>query len=115
MSALFGLLESRQGLRLPRRPAETLRLKCQRWSQNLTSRLLRQRRAAAAAGYFSAFFLLAILSLGGCASLTPTTATSVKAQCSAFRNITYSQKADSGPTIRQVKVHNLSGHKLGCW
>lgn len=43
------------------------------------------------------------------------TATTVKAQCTAWRAITYSSKGDTAQTVRQVRVHNLTGSKLGCW
>lgn len=33
----------------------------------------------------------------------------------AFRPITYSVKHDSRPTIKQIRVHNRTGEKLGLW
>lgn len=49
----------------------------------------------------------------GCA--TTTTATNRDAQCAAWRAITYSQKHDTAPTVKQVRVHNQVGRNLGCW
>ena len=52
--------------------------------------------------------------LAGCAT-TNTTATTARAQCAAWRAITYSSKHDTGETVRQVRVHNRAGQKIGCW
>ena len=67
------------------------------------------RRLAAAGAALLASFLLA-----GCVT-TGSTATTVKAQCSAWRSISYSSKRDTAETVRQVRVHNLTGQKVGCW
>jgi len=52
--------------------------------------------------------------LGACAT-TGTTATTVKAQCAAWRAITYASQHDTAETVRQVRVHNRTGRKIGCW
>jgi hypothetical protein len=52
--------------------------------------------------------------LSGCAT-TGTTATTIDGQCAAWRAITYSSKGDTAETVRQVRVHNLTGQKLRCW
>ena len=44
-----------------------------------------------------------------------TSSTEIRAQCAAWRSITYSKKGDTGKTIRQVRVHNRTGQNLGCW
>jgi len=43
------------------------------------------------------------------------TATTVKAQCAPWRAISYASKHDTAQTVREVRVHNLTGRKLGCW
>jgi hypothetical protein len=43
------------------------------------------------------------------------TATTLKSQCVPWRAITYAGKHDTAATVRQVRVHNLTGAKLGCW
>jgi outer membrane lipoprotein SlyB len=58
--------------------------------------------------------LLASFTLAGCAT-THTTATTVRAQCAAWRAISYSSKHDTSQTVRQVRVHNRTGQKIGCW
>jgi outer membrane murein-binding lipoprotein Lpp len=58
--------------------------------------------------------LLASSLLAGCAT-TATTATTAKAQCAAWRAITYSSKNDTAETVRQVRVHNRTGQKIRCW
>jgi uncharacterized lipoprotein YmbA len=58
--------------------------------------------------------LLALSMLGACAT-TGTTATTAKAQCAAWRAITYASQHDTAETVRQVRVHNLTGKKIGCW
>jgi hypothetical protein len=45
---------------------------------------------------------------------TLTSATSLKAQCAPWRAISYS-KNDTVVTVRQVRVHNVTGRNLGCW
>jgi hypothetical protein len=58
---------------------------------------------------------VAAILLSGCVT-TQTTVTTTKAQCAAWRKITYSWKdGDSQPTIRQIRVHNAVGRKLSCW
>jgi hypothetical protein len=52
--------------------------------------------------------------LAACAT-TGTTATTVKAQCAAWRAITYASQHDTAETVRQVRVHNRTGRKIGCW
>jgi len=46
---------------------------------------------------------------------TGSTATTLRAQCAAWRAITYSAKRDTAPTVRQVRVHNRTGQRFGCW
>jgi uncharacterized lipoprotein YmbA len=58
--------------------------------------------------------LLASPTLAGCAT-TGTTATTARAQCAAWRAITYASKHDTAETVRQVRVHNRTGEKIGCW
>ncbi len=58
--------------------------------------------------------LASSLLLAGCAT-TATTATTAKAQCAAWRAITYASKHDTADTVRQVRVHNRTGRKIGCW
>ena len=58
--------------------------------------------------------LLASSTLAGCAT-TGTSATTARAQCAAWRAITYASKHDTVETVRQVRVHNRSGQKMGCW
>jgi hypothetical protein len=58
--------------------------------------------------------LLASSTLAGCAT-TGTTATTARAQCTAWRAITYASRHDTAETVRQVRVHNRAGEKLGCW
>jgi hypothetical protein len=50
--------------------------------------------------------------LAGCQT---TSTTETRAQCSAWRAITYSTKGDTAPTVKQVRVHNRTGQNLGCW
>lgn len=52
--------------------------------------------------------------LAGCGTI-PMTATTTKAQCAAWRAITYSSSKDTAPTVEQIRVHNQVGQKLGCW
>lgn len=49
------------------------------------------------------------------ASCQTTSSTETKAQCAAWRAITYSSKKDTPPTVKQIRVHNRTGQKLGCW
>ena len=58
--------------------------------------------------------LLASSTLAGCAT-TGAGPTTVKAQCAAWRAITYASKHDTAETVRQVRVHNRTGEKIGCW
>ena len=58
--------------------------------------------------------LLACCLLAGCAT-TGKTATTVKVQCAAWRAITYASRRDTAETARQVRVHNRTGQKIGCW
>ena len=58
--------------------------------------------------------LLASCLLAGCAT-TGTTVTTARAQCAAWRAITYASQHDTAETVRQVRVHNLTGEKMGCW
>ena len=58
--------------------------------------------------------LLASSTLAGCAT-TGTTATTARAQCAAWRAITYASRHDTAETVRQVRVHNRTGEKMGCW
>jgi hypothetical protein len=41
--------------------------------------------------------------------------TTVKTQCAAWRSITYSSRRDTAATVREIRVHNLTGQKIGCW
>lgn len=52
------------------------------------------------------------MSIAGCQT---TSSTEIKAQCAAWRAITYSAKKDTADTVRQVRVHNRTGQNLGCW
>jgi hypothetical protein len=58
--------------------------------------------------------LLASCMLAACAT-TGTTATTVRSQCAAWRAITYASRHDTAETVRQVRVHNRTGEKIGCW
>ena len=58
--------------------------------------------------------MLASFLFAGCAT-TGTTATTVRAQCAAWRAITYSSRNDTAETVRQVRVHNRTGERIGCW
>lgn len=49
------------------------------------------------------------------ACATPTTATTIKSQCSSWRAIAYSSKNDTPETVKQARAHNLTGKRLGCW
>ena len=69
---------------------------------------MRRRLARVAAG------LLAFSMLAGCAT-TRTTVTTARAQCAAWRAITYASQHDTAETVRQVRVHNRTGQKLRCW
>jgi hypothetical protein len=54
--------------------------------------------------------------LAGCQhTRTSTTVTDTEAQCAAWRAITYSSKKDTPPTVKQIREHNASGRRLGCW
>jgi Tfp pilus assembly protein PilN len=59
--------------------------------------------------------LLAASALAGCATTGTTTATTARAQCAAWRAITYASRHDTAETVRQVRVHNRVGEKMGCW
>lgn len=59
--------------------------------------------------------LLASLAAGCQTTQTGTTATSTESQCVAWRNITYSTKHDTPLTVEQIRVHNATGVRLGCW
>ena len=58
--------------------------------------------------------LLASSTLAGCAT-TGTSATTARAQCAAWRAISYASRHDTAETVRQVRVHNRTGEKMGCW
>jgi len=58
--------------------------------------------------------LLASSTLAGCAT-TGTSATTARAQCAAWRAISYASRHDTAETVRQVRVHNRTGAKMGCW
>lgn len=54
--------------------------------------------------------------LAGCQhTKTHMTVTDAEAQCAAWRAITYSSKRDTAPTVKQVREHNATGKRLGCW
>ena len=53
--------------------------------------------------------MLSAMLLAGCG--TPMTATG----CEAWRPITYSTSKDTPATVLQVRTHNLTGKRLGCW
>lgn len=57
--------------------------------------------------------VLSLMLLAGCA--TTTTATNSKAVCAPWRAIDYSSKNDTPETVNKVRVHNLTGSRLGCW
>jgi len=57
--------------------------------------------------------LLSTASLLAACATTSTTET--RAQCAAWRAITYSSKGDTALTVKQVRVHNRTGQNLGCW
>jgi hypothetical protein len=90
----------------PPRPAPPPRARSPQ-SLASSSRSLRPTAALAAA-------LLASSMLAACAT-TGTSATTIKAQCAAWRAITYSSQHDTAVTVRQVRVHNRTGQKIGCW
>ena len=54
----------------------------------------------------------AMLTSAGCATTTPSAAT--RGACGAFRPISWA-RADTDPTIRQVKAHNAVGRELCGW
>lgn len=43
------------------------------------------------------------------------TVTDTEAQCIAWRAIRYSGKKDTALTVNQVRIHNETGRRLGCW
>lgn len=57
--------------------------------------------------------MLSATSIAGCQTVTSSTET--RAQCAAWRSISYSAKKDTTDTVRQVRVHNRTGQNLGCW
>jgi hypothetical protein len=57
---------------------------------------------------------MSLLILTGCIT-TRTTATDKRSQCAAWRSITYSMKSDSKVTVDQIRIHNATGKRLGCW
>ena len=57
----------------------------------------------------------AFCALAACSTTTSLTATTAKAQCAPWRAISYASKHDTADTVREVRVHNLTGQKLGCW
>ena len=89
------------GAAQPRAPLQSAR-------SRLSPPTSRLRLAASAAA------LLASCLLAGCAT-TGTTATTARAQCAPWRAITYASKRDTPETVRQVRVHNRTGEKIGCW
>ena len=58
--------------------------------------------------------LASLLLLPACATTTTAT-TDTAAQCAAWRAITYSLKHDTKATVEQIRIHNETGHRLGCW
>lgn len=58
--------------------------------------------------------MLASSLLVGCAAI-PTTATTIEAQCAAWRRIRYSASKDTKMTVDQIRIHNETGRNLGCW
>ena len=65
------------------------------------------------AGAVSAVAVVA--AVAACSTTTSLTATTAKAQCAPWRAISYASKHDTADTVREVRVHNLTGQKLGCW
>jgi hypothetical protein len=53
------------------------------------------------------------LLLAGCTT-TSMSATGLRAQCAPWRAI-YWSRGDTANTVHQVRVHNLTGQKVGCW
>jgi hypothetical protein len=60
-----------------------------------------------------AVLLAAAIALGGCQ--TTTSAATKAAKCAGFQPVRYSSKTDSAATIKQARIHNATGRKLGCW
>lgn len=56
---------------------------------------------------------LSLTLLTGCGTIS--TATNKQAQCAAWRAISYSAKKDTAETVKQVRVHDATGKRLGCW
>ncbi len=56
--------------------------------------------------------LSAMLLLAGCET---TSSTGTKAKCAGLKPITYSTNLDSAETVKQIRVNNEVGRKLGCW
>jgi hypothetical protein len=54
------------------------------------------------------------IALGGCQT-TSSTVTNTRSQCAAWRAISYSASKDTGMTVRQIRIHNRVGQRLGCW
>ena len=97
-----GMQPQPSGAEPPRAPMPSARLR----RSPPTSRPLRLAASAAA--------LHASCLLAGCAT-TGSTATTARAQCAPWRAITYASKRDTPETVRQVRVHNRTGEKIGCW
>jgi hypothetical protein len=54
--------------------------------------------------------------LAGCqTNQTGTTVTDTETQCIAWRAIHYSATKDTALTVQQVREHNATGARLGCW
>lgn len=60
--------------------------------------------------------MLLASSLAGCITdQTGTTVTDTETQCVAWRAIYYKAKSDTAATVQQVREHNATGVRLGCW
>jgi hypothetical protein len=59
--------------------------------------------------------LTGLLLLPACATTGSTATTDTAARCAAWRAITYSASKDTQPTVKQIRVHNETGRRLGCW
>ena len=95
-----------------RAPAQTPRRRSRRFRQLPRLHLSRTTRMRMRLAMCAS--LIASSTLAGCAT-TGTTATTARAQCAAWRAITYASKHDTAETVRQVRVHNRTGEKMGCW
>jgi predicted small secreted protein len=59
-----------------------------------------------------ALLLSVSMTLAACQT---TSSTGTKSKCAGLKPITYSSSKDTAETVKQAKIHNAFGRKLGCW